>query len=347
MPQKSKIPTIKEVADRARTSIATVSYVLNNKARYLRPELREDVLQAARDLGYVKNAAASSLKGLRRGILAVLVPQFGNNFFTRICVEIEAVAQQAGFVVTICNSDENPEQERRILERLISQRIDGCILCPALSRADNVALLRHHRVPYVILERTLGEKVPEWDFVGHDNFQSGRLATCKLVEAGHRRIAFAGWDSPIANIHDRARGYRAALAEHGILAPPDWLLLGDLTQEGGRRMAERLALLDVSALVIAHHHDLAKGVLLGLVERKLRWPTDLSIVLIGTPEWRDLIQPSLACVERPEQQMGHEAALQLLRKIEHPDQSSPMTVFPTRFLDGGSVGVPADRKVSQ
>ena len=112
-------------------------------------------------------------------------------------------------------------------------------------------------------------------------------------------------------------------------------------------MAERLALLDVSALVIAHHHDMAKGVLLGLVERGLRWPTDLSIVLIGTPEWRDLIQPSLACVERPEQQMGHEAALQLLRKIEHPDHNSPMTVLATRFLDGGSVGPPPERKVSE
>lgn len=332
------LPTIKEVADRARTSIATVSYVLNNKSRYLRPELRDQVLLAARELGYVKNAAASSLKGQRRGILAVLVPQFGNNFFTRICVEIEAIAQQAGFIVTICNSDENPAQERSILERLVSQRIDGCILSPALSQTDNIALLQHHRVPTIILERSLGSTVPDHDFVGHDNFQSGHLATRQLLEAGHRRVAFLGWDSPIPNIHDRARGYAAALAESGIVASPDWLLLDDLTQAGGGRLAERLVRLDVTGAVIAHHHDMAKGVLLGLMERGLRWPDDLSIVLIGTPEWRDLIQPSLACIERPEQAMGREAALLLLRKIEHPDQSSPMAVLPTSFLAGGSIG---------
>lgn len=331
------LPTIKEVAVRACTSIATVSYVLNNKDRYLRPELRERVLQAARELGYVKNAAASSLKGQRRGILAVLVPQFGNNFFTCICVEIETIAQRAGFIVTICNSDENPAQERGILERLISQRIDGCILSPALSQTDNIALLHHHRVPTIILERSLGSVVPDRDFVGHDNFQSGHLATQHLLEAGHRRVAFLGWDSPIPNIHDRARGYRAALVEAGVTASPDWLLLDDLTQAGGRRLAERLARLDVTAAVIAHHHDLAKGVLLGLMERGLRWPDDLSIVLIGTPEWRDLIRPTLACVERPEQAMGREAALLLLLKIEHPDCSSPMVVLPTRFLAGGSI----------
>ncbi len=334
----SAAPTIKQVADRARTSIATVSYVLNNKSRYLRPELRDQVLQAARELGYVKNAAASSLKGQRRGILAILVPQFGNNFFTRICVEVEARAQQAGFIVTICNSDENPAQERSILERLISQRIDGCILSPALSQTDNLALLRRHHVPTIILERSLGAVVPDEDFVGHDNFQSGHLATTRLLQAGHRRIAFLGWASPIPNLHDRPRGYQAAMAEAGIAASPDWVLLDDLTQAGGLRLAARLAALDVTAAVIAHHHDMAKGVLLGLMERGTRWPEDLSLVLIGTPEWRDLVRPSLACVERPEQAMGREAAALLLRKIEHPEQSSPCSILPNHFVNGESIG---------
>ena len=98
---------------------------MRDTARNLIPELRERVLRAADALGYVKNAAASSLRGCRRGILAILVPQFGNDFFTRICVEVEEVARGAGFVVTICNSNESPQQERSILERLVSQRIDG------------------------------------------------------------------------------------------------------------------------------------------------------------------------------------------------------------------------------
>jgi LacI family transcriptional regulator len=137
-----------------------------------------------------KNAAASSIKGKRRGILAILVAQFGNTFFTRMCVEIVSIARQEGYVVTLCNSDEDPEQERIILERLVAQQIDGCILCPALSKEENTRLLLRHRIPYVILERSFPGSQTAHNFVGHDNFQSGYLATRRLLEAGHRRIAF-------------------------------------------------------------------------------------------------------------------------------------------------------------
>ena len=333
----ARAATIKDVAARARTSIATVSYVLNDKDRYLRPELRDRVMQAAHELGYVKNAAARSLKGLQRGILAVLVPQFGNNFFTRICVEIEAIAQRAGFIVTICNSDENPDQERAIVERLVSQRIDGCILSPALSRTESVELLERGRVPYVILERPMGSTTPAHDFVGHDNFQSGYLATRALLEAGHRRIAFLGWDSPIPNIHDRAHGYRAALAEAGVPIRPQWMLCGPLSEASGRQLAEALPTDEVTAAVLATHHEMAKGILMSLQDRRLRWPDDLSLVLIGTPEWADLVRPSLACVERPELEMGNAAATLLLEKVRNPAYRQASTILPTRFVAGGSI----------
>lgn len=333
----AKPATIRDVAARAGTSIATVSYVLNDKNRYLRPELRERVMLAARELGYVKNAAARSLKGLQRGILAVLVPQFGNNFFTRMCVEIEAIAQRAGFVVMICNSDEKPEQERAIIERLVSQRIDGCILSPALSRIDSTLLLQRRRVPYVILERTLGTVTPEHDFVGHDNFQSGYIATRALLEAGHRRIAFLGWDSPIPNINDREHGYRAALAEAGVTVEPDWVQVGPLSEDSGRRLAERLPIGTISAAVLATHHEMAKGILMSLQDRNLRWPDDLSLVLIGTPDWVDLVRPGLACVERPELEMGAAAASLLLEKLKNPGYRQARTILPTRFVAGGSI----------
>lgn len=335
--EANRTPTIKDIAELARTSIATVSYVLNNKDRYLRPELRERVLAAARELGYVKNAVASSLKGKQRGLLAVLVPQFGNNFFTRICVEIEAVAQKAGFVVTICNSDENPDQERSILERLVSQKIDGCILSPALSQTDNASLLDRHQVPYVVLERSMGQTTPEFDFVGHDNFQSGYLATRKLLDAGHRRIGFLGWDSPIPNIHDRKSGYLSALADAGVPMRPEWIALADLTQEGGRLTAESLPLGELSAVVVAHHHEMAKGILLAWHRRNLRWPDDLSVVLIGTPEWHDLLQPSLACIQRPEAEMGRTAAQILLEKVRNPGHREPKKVLPATFVEGASI----------
>jgi LacI family transcriptional regulator len=330
--------TIKDVAARARTSAATVSYVLNNRERYLRPELRARVLRAAAEIGYVKNAAASSMKGKRRGILAVVVAQFGNTFFTRMCVDIVSIAREAGFVVSLCNNDEDPGQERVIVERLISQRIDGCILSPALSLGENAELLRRHRIPCVILERALPDTPEAYDFVGHDNFQTGYLATRHLLEAGHRRIAFSGWNSPIPNVGERVGGYRAALREFGIPESRQFILTSELSEAGGYRMAGQLLQNGVSAIVFGHH-DTAKGSLLYFQDRGIRWPDDISFVVIGTPEWTGVLRPRVTCVLRPEREMAAAAAHLLLNRVMDVDAPPARKLFESTLLDGDSVRV--------
>lgn len=330
--------TIKDVAKKAGTSIATVSYVFSNVERYLRPELRERVLQAAAEIGYVKNAAASSLKGKRRGILAVVVAQFGNTFFTRMCVEIVSIARQEGYVVTLCNSEEDLQQEKIILERLIAQRIDGCILCPAFSRSDNVELLRRHNVPFVVLERSLEEEAPPYPFVGHDNFQSGYLATKTLLDAGHRKIAFLGWDAPIPNVRERVDGYSTAMRERGLGESEQCIMLDELSMDAGRLMAEKLDVDKVSAVVLGHHES-AKGVLLHFQEKGVVWPGKISVVLIGTPEWTEMLRPRLTCVKRPEKQMGQAAAQALLARMNESQQGMQSRIFSCTLQQGESIAV--------
>ena len=328
--------TIKDVAKKAETSIATVSYVFSNAERYMRPELRERVLLAAAEIGYVKNAVASSMKGKRRGILAVVVAQFGNTFFTRMCVEIVSIARQQGYVVTLCNSDEDPQQERIILERLVAQRIDGCIVCPALSSETNIIFLQQHRVPYVILERSFPDSAYQHNFVGHDNFQSGYLATKILLEAGHRKIAFSGWDSPIPNVRERVDGYRAALREFRVTSDQELVLTDELSVEAGRRMAVKLLDAAVTAVVFGHH-DTAKGSLLHFQDVGVRWPEDLSLVMIGTPEWAGVLRPRLTCIQRPEHQMAVAAADLLLENIKNPNNHPNRQMFTSSVIEGDSV----------
>jgi LacI family transcriptional regulator len=336
MPKALRAVTIKDVAVKAGTSIATVSYVFSNAERYIRPELRERVQLAAAEIGYVKNAAASSIKGKRRGILAIVVAQFGNSFFTRMCVEIVSIARQEGYVVTLCNSDEDPEQERIILERLVAQRIDGCILCPALSREENTQLLRHHRIPYVILERSFPDSSVAHNFVGHDNFQSGYLATLHLLAAGHRRIAFSGWDSPIPNVRERVDGYQAALREYGVGAEHELILTDELSADAGRRMGAQLIASGVSAAVLGHH-ETAKGALLHFQDHGVRWPEDISLVMVGTPEWAGVLLPQLTCVERPEHEMAEASASLLLNSIKTPDRQATSQLFRCTVKAGKSV----------
>jgi LacI family transcriptional regulator len=336
MSRTRRAATIKDVATKAGTSIATVSYVFSNAKRYIRPELRQRVLAAAAEIGYVKNAAASSIKGKRRGVLAVVVAQFSNTFFARMCVEIVSIARRAGYVVMLCNSDEDPQQESTILERLVAQRIDGCILSPATSSEGSTELLQRHGIPHVILERAFPVPAPDQNFVGHDNAQTGYLATRHLLEAGHRRIAFFGWDAPIANVCERVDGYRSALREYGVPADLEHVVTGELSESAGRSMAARLADAAVTAVVLGHH-DIAKGALEYLQDKGIRWPDDLSLVMIGTPEWAGVLRPKLTCIQRPEHQMGVAAATMLLENIQNPKIRPNQQIFTSSVIEGDSV----------
>lgn len=333
-PRKSA--TIKDVARLAKTSTTTVSYVLSNEKRYIRPELRERVLEAATKTGYVKNAAASSIKGKQKKVLAVVVAQFGNTFFTRMCVEIVSMARQQGYVVMLCNSDEDPEQEKEILERLVAQRIDGCIVSPALSKEENLSLLQRQHIPYVILERSIPGIFAEQNFVGQDNFQSGYLATKYLLDAGHRDIAFLGWDSPIPNVRERVDGYQAALREYQVPREKEYIQTGELSELAGSQMAEKLAHTFVSAIVFGHH-DIAKGALSYFQSRGIRWPDDYSCVMIGTPEWASVLLPHITCIQRPENQMAKIATTLLLAIINNDKHIPEQHVFPSIVAEGQSV----------
>ena len=174
------------------------------------------------------------------------------------------------------------------------------------------------------------------NFVGHDNFQSGYLATQHLLAAGHRRIAFSGWDSPIPNVGDRIDGYRTALREFGLPESRQIVLLDELSEAGGYRMADRLLKTGVSAVVFGHH-ETAKGSLLCFQDRGIRWPDDISFVMIGTPEWIGVLRPRVTCILRPEHQMAVAAANLLLSRVKDPEAQPAQQLFESTLLNGDSV----------
>ena len=141
--QKAYYATIKDVAKLAGTSTATVSYVLNgNTERVMSPQLRQRVLDAAHELHYTKSAVASSLRAKQRGLVSILIPQFSNIYFTRVCESVEDVVFANDFMPMICDTREEPERERRLLENAVAQRVDGIILGPTNAGWENTALLR-------------------------------------------------------------------------------------------------------------------------------------------------------------------------------------------------------------
>jgi len=123
--EMAKYTTLKDVAERAGTTIGTVSYVLNgNGKRYISKETREKVVQAAKDLEYIRDKKASSLKGGQSYLIGILIPQFENQFFNRIIIASEALFVKHGYDMIITNTFDNPEREKAIIHRMLEQRVE-------------------------------------------------------------------------------------------------------------------------------------------------------------------------------------------------------------------------------
>ena len=180
------MPTIKDVALAAGVSTATVSAVVNDSA-FVSPALRARVLDAVRELGFVPSQVARNLRRGRSDLIAIAVADLANPFYARVVCAAEAAVAGWGYSLIVCNSDENPDAEKRILARLRMLHCEGLILVPvsnALPAAAREAEGR--RTPMVLFGRAFDDS--RYDAVTIDNFAAAQQATAYLADLGHSRI---------------------------------------------------------------------------------------------------------------------------------------------------------------
>lgn len=344
---KAKYATIKDIARLANTSTATVSYILNGiSSRYVSAELRERVLRAAKELNYNKSAVASSLKGKSRGLVAVLIPQFSNIFFTRVCGSIEDVAYANDIIAMVCDTRDIPELEMDIIEKVVSQRVDGIIIGPTTGGWENTELLRRLNVPFVAIERPFDPVVAGTDdasyFVGSDNFQAGYLAGRHFVENGHKDFALIEWMMNITNVTNRRKGFEQAIkarmekgGSYVVESSPV------LSIEAGYELTKKLLEESRPSAILYGHHRLAQGGVIYLREVGCRVPDDVSVILIGMPVWSQIASPQFTCVKQPEYDIGDIAAKILISQF-NGETNSPLLkrrqhIFPCELFCKGSV----------
>lgn len=330
--------TLKDVARLAGTTAGTVSYVLSGKeGRYISTEMRERVMKAVHELGYVKSSAASSLRGKKRGIIAVLVPQFGNQFFTRIVLGIEAEADKKGYILSICNTFDDPEREGEIVNRMAQHRVDGYILSPTVEGERNTRQVRQLGVPLVVVDRSL-QGVESYPWVTFSNYQCGYMATEYLLKKGHRNIALIVWKSNVPDLDERKQAFEDAMQKYGVDPAPFILLEEDLREECGYEMTRQALCQHPDLTAIVYDNNIqAKGGVRYLSEQGLRVGEDISVVMIGTPEWANVGSNDFAQIEQHEYEMGQRAAAMLLDLIEHPEKKPEKVCLNCTFHKGNSV----------
>lgn len=324
--------TISDVAARAGVSTATVSRAFNGKAT-VDPALADRVFRAAAELDYRPNGLARNLRRQATTVLALIVSDVENPFFTAVARGVEDTALDAGYSVVLCNSDEDAAKERRYVDVALQERMAGVVLSPT-DAADGVRTLRERRIPVVAVDRPVpGGCVDE---VLVDSRTAARQATEHLLGQGYRRVGCLTGPAGVATADERLDGHRDALAAAGRTEPEhEWR--ADYRPRGALDVARRV--LDgpdrPDALLVANS-AMAIGVLEAMTERGLRPGRDLGLVAFDDAPWTRAVSPPLSVVTQPAHGIGEEAARLLLARIAEPGRPSTRTVLRARLVPRGS-----------
>lgn len=248
--------SIKDVAALAGVSTATVSRVLNDKT--VTPDLELAVRRAVAELGYTPNRTARSLRRQHSELIALVLPDIENPFFTSLARGVEDVARAAGLSVVLCNTDEDVEAQEHYLRIADDENMAGVVVAPSGPSALLARLVERRRA-VVVVDRAVPDDV---DQVLFDNVDLGRRATQALVDQGHRRIACVTGPRETSTAAARADGWRAALAAAGLPAPDELLVHANYRVDGGEAaMARLLALADPPDAVLATNNLVGVGAL--------------------------------------------------------------------------------------
>lgn len=306
-------PSVKEVAKLAGVSLGTVSNVLNRPEVVAEPTRRR-VLDAISELGFVRNESARQLRAGRSRAVGLVVLDVANPFFTDVARGAESVAEANGFVVMLSNSGEDARRERRHLDHLVEQRVQGVLITPVQSDSGRLEELAARGIPAVLVDRGAGRR--NCCSVAVDDVLGGQLAGTHLIERGHRRIAFVGGPLSIDQVAERHRGVTAAVSAAG----GEVQLFGTatLTVSEGRLAGAQLAELPAAerpTAVFCANDLLALGVLQEIVGHGLRVPQDLAIVGYDDIEFAAAAAVPLSSVRQPREELGRTAMELLLDEI--------------------------------
>lgn len=326
---------IKDVAKAAGVSIATVSRALSNKP-YVRSEVKKRVLAAVKKLNYQPNRAAQNLRSNTSKIIGLIIADIENPFFQKVSRAVDDTARDLGYIVMLCNTDEDPEKEKSCLDLLRVENVAGILMTPTRKGVAYFSETYSLDIPMVMIDRSA--KDFEVDSVLIDNVSSAHTIVTHLIEHGYKRIAgiFGSESSTGPERHD---GYVKALKDQGIKLEPELIRYADPREDEGFETAmELLHLKNRPDAVFTSNSLVASGTLRAIRECKLSIPQDIAIASFDDTNWAKMIEPPLTVIEQPTYEIGRTATEMLTNRINDPSRSNRAVVLKTELIVRKSCG---------
>ncbi len=327
---KPSHPTIKQVAERARVSTATVSRFLSG-GNYIGAETGKRIRAALDELNYQPNRIARNLRTRQASTVGVILSDIRNPFFTSVVRGIEDVLHKSGYTLFLCNSDEDPHKETIYLKTLREEGVAGIILASSQKDLSDYRRIVGEHLPLVAIDRY--PRGLEIDSVGVTNISGARQAVEHLLSLGHKRIAFINGPKQNINSIERQKGYEKAFAARNLKFDKKLVEYTNFKQDGGYAAMQKLLKLKKSpTAVFVANNLLALGALQVINEYNLKIPADLSFICFDDMLWTTAFQPPITAVAQPTYELGTTAAEFLLERLKNFESPINHSFLETKLI---------------
>jgi LacI family transcriptional regulator len=321
--------TLKDIANRAGVTSATVSMVINNKPN-ISSMTRKKVLKIAKDLNYYPNAIARGLATKKANAIGVIVPNLASSFIVRVLQGIKSTNRDLDYTVLLFDTIGQKESEAQLFQRLARERrIDGAILISASVTDEDLKVFQDESVPCIVVARMCDFL----DSVYVSNRRAALDATNYLLDKGHTAIACVVCHKQSIIMEERLAGYREALESRGIAYRPEFVVeVPDDLMVDGIEAFPKIKELGPTAVFAPAGDMAAIGIIKEAIKAGLSVPKDLAVVGFDDVPAAEVVEPALTTIRQPKLEMGDYAINMLIDKIEGRETGMKHKELPTKMI---------------
>ena len=295
-----------DISKRAGVSVMTISKALRDQPD-VSAKTRERIKALAKEMGYVPDPNAQSLRTGATKLFGLVIPTTTNPVFARMVFAIEDRARELGYDLLLCHTQNKIEIEEACVRRLLSRRVDGIFIAPVYRMATEARIYKEllaSKTPVVLLGSPAAF-CSQFASVQPEEVAASYAATKHLLELGHKRIAYFTGPLPAIWAQERYEGFRRAHSEAGLDVDDNLVFHAGSTIEDGAKAALEFANEKCDATAIQTCNDLvAIGCAETLLKQGVRIPQDLSLVGYGNILVSEHFRIPLTTIRQPKLRMG-------------------------------------------
>jgi len=313
---------IRQLAKELNLSIGTVSKALRN-SHEISAQTKEKVFSLAKELNYVPNAYASSLRRKKSNTIGIVVPEIADSFFSLAIKGIESVAQGKGYHALVYLTEENFLREKSILKEFNSGRVDGVLMSISseTSSTTHIEELNDHNIPLVLFDRTADEITTTK--ITTDDFESSYKATQHLIKRGCKKIYYLSISKHLSINNKRILGFLKALSDFKIKGDKNIIQCSNSSKENNLILQKIFQSDKRPDGIIASVEKLTTPVYIACKELQINIPREVKIISFSNSEAAPILNPSLTTITQPAFEMGKKAATILFKAIEKKNYRMP------------------------